>query len=112
MKIAIPTKERKLAMHFGHCDEFAIAEVDATSKTIPEIEYAPPPMHEPGALPKWLNEKGVEVVIAGGMGSRAQQLLAQFGIESIVGSAQGTPEDLINSYLNGRLQSGENICTH
>ena len=32
LTIAIPTAEGRLAMHFGHCQEFAIFEVDTATK--------------------------------------------------------------------------------
>ncbi len=81
MKIAIPTAEGKLAMHFGHCQVFTIASVDKTAKVILSIEEKTPPAHEPGALPKWLSELEADVIIAGGMGMRAQQLFTSYGIE-------------------------------
>jgi len=42
-----------------------------------------PPAHEPGSHPKFLNEHGVTVVIAGGMGIRAQELMAENGIKAM-----------------------------
>ena len=81
MKIAIPVAEGRLAMHFGHCQEFRIIEVDTTTNKILGGSSEVPPPHEPGVLPKWLHEKGVNVIIAGGMGNRAQGLFAENGIE-------------------------------
>ena len=46
-----------------------------------------PPPHEPGLLPRGCTNKGSNVVIAGGMGQRAQQLFAQSGIRVLVGDA-------------------------
>jgi len=112
MKIAIPTNNGRLSLHFGHCAQFAIVEADAESKQIVKTEFSPPPAHEPGALPQWLSDQGVEVVIAGGMGSRAQQLFARYGIETLVGAAETTPEDLVAAYLDGTLASGDNACDH
>ena len=34
MKIALPLADGKLCMHFGHCEIFAIVEVDDIAKTI------------------------------------------------------------------------------
>ena len=66
MKIAVPCVDGKLCMHFGHCDLFALVEVDAASKTIAEETETTPPPHAPGVLRQWLAEQGVTVVIAGG----------------------------------------------
>ena len=48
MKIAVPIANGVLSMHFGHCEAFAIVNVDAESKTIVETEKAAAPPHEPG----------------------------------------------------------------
>lgn len=112
LKIAIPVVEGHLSAHFGHCEEFAIYDIDVENKNILNQENAPPPAHEPGVLPAWLSEKGVNIIIAGGMGSRAQELFAEKGIQVIVGAPAEGPDYIINAYLNGALAAGENICDH
>ncbi|MBN2211845.1 MAG: hypothetical protein JW709_10665, partial [Sedimentisphaerales bacterium] len=64
------------------------------------------------ALPDLLHQQGVNVIIAGGMGQRAQQLFTQNDIEVIVGASAVTPEELITAYLDGSLKTGDNICDH
>ncbi len=110
MKFAIPLAEGKLTAHFGHCQEFAL--VDADDGAIKGKEILIPPPHEPGVLPKWLHEMGAKVIIAGGMGQRAQQLFNENDIAVVIGAPADTPEVLVESYLNGTLVSGENICDH
>ncbi len=112
MKIAIPTNNGRLSAHFGHCEKFAIVETDSASKKITGIEYFAPPAHEPGVLPSWLSESGVEIIIAGGMGNRAQQLFDQYKIGVQVGAADATPEEIVTDYLAGKLQTGDNVCDH
>jgi len=112
MKIAIPLVNGRLSMHFGHCEQFALVEVDETTKKIGETVLATPPAHEPGVLPRWLGEQGASVIIAGGMGMRAQQLFAQNNITVVVGAPAEAPNMLAEAYLSGTLQSGENICDH
>jgi len=112
MRIAIPVNEGKLCQHFGHCETFAVIDVDDNSKQITNREDLTPPPHEPGVLPKWLGEVGVNVVIAGGIGQRAQQLFAQNGIKVVIGASSGTPEELVSAYLQDTLKTGENICDH
>jgi predicted Fe-Mo cluster-binding NifX family protein len=48
-------------------------------------EVIPSPGHQPGFLPAWLAEEEVSIVIAGGMGSRAQTLFNENRIEVVVG---------------------------
>lgn len=112
MKIAVPIANGRLGMHFGHCEQFAVMTVDAQEGKILETEALTPPPHEPGVLPRWLHEMGADVIIAGGMGQRAQQLFEQNGINVVVGAPAQTPEELASAYLNGTLQTGENICDH
>ncbi|MCK5849320.1 MAG: P-loop NTPase [Kiritimatiellae bacterium] len=112
MRIAIPMAAGKLAMHFGHCEQFAIIDVDQTKKTIVNTTMETPPAHEPGLLPKWLGEKDANIIIAGGMGSRAQDLFTEQGIEVVVGAPAEEPETIVKAYLNGSLQSGDNVCDH
>ena len=112
MKIAIPIVEGRLSAHFGHCEEFAILEADEQSREIIHKSVHKAPPHEPGMLPRWLHEQGAEVIIAGGMGPRAQQLFAQNGITVVVGAPAEPPEQLASAYLSGTLQAGENICDH
>lgn len=112
MKIAIPIVEGRLSAHFGHCEEFAILEADEQSREIIHKSVHKAPPHEPGMLPRWLHEQGAEVIIASGMGPRAQQLFAQNGITVVVGAPSETPEQLASAYLSGTLQAGENICDH
>jgi len=112
MRFAIPTVDGQLSMHFGHCEEFAFIDADEESGVIDPIECCAPPAHQPGVLPVWLAEKGVDVVIAGGMGSRAQQLFAQRGIKVIVGAEQEAPEIIVRQFLDGTLKMGSNVCDH
>jgi len=107
---AIPLAEGKLCSHFGHCEQFALVETDR-GKIKGKIMHAPPP-HEPGVLPKWLNDLGAQIIIAGGMGSRAQELFAENGIRVITGAPLDPPESLVNQYLAGMLVTGENVCDH
>jgi predicted Fe-Mo cluster-binding NifX family protein len=112
MKIAVPTVQGRLCTHFGHCAQFCFVEVDGQNRITGQQMLTPPP-HEPGVLPKWLAENNVNVILAGGMGVRAQELLAQSGVKVVTG-VQGnlTPEEAVTAYLNGTLQTGANACSH
>lgn len=101
-----------MSAHFGHCEEFAIVEVDKDNKEILSTVKLAPPVHEPGSLPRWLHENGASIIIAGGMGRRAQAFFNNFGIEVIVGASAQEPEQIVADYLNGSLEAGSNICDH
>jgi len=110
--IAIPAADGRLCMHFGHCEQFALLDVDVQQKKVLGSRHIDPPVHQPGLLPRWLHEQGVDLVIAGGMGGRAQSIFAEHGIEVIVGAPAQSPRSLAQSYLDGTLQPGENACDH
>jgi predicted Fe-Mo cluster-binding NifX family protein len=112
MKIAIPLADGKLTMHFGHCASFALIDVNLEAKTILDRNDVIPPPHEPGLLPPWLAERGVNMIIAGGMGQRAQGLFAAQDIQVFVGAPSDTPEALVGHYLSGTLRTGANACDH
>ena len=112
MKIAIPLADGRLAMHFGHCAAFALLDVDPASKTVLKREDVPAPPHQPGLLPPWLAERGVNMVIAGGMGQRALDLFSQQGIQVVVGAPAETPETLATAWMAGTLSAGANVCDH
>ena len=110
MKFAIPLANGKLTAHFGHCREFALIEVEGNEIT--KKETIVPPPHEPGVLPAWLHSLGASVIIAGGMGGRALSLFEQNGIKVVTGASAGEPEELVKSYLNNTLATGDNVCDH
>lgn len=112
MRIAIPLADGKLAMHFGHCESFAMVDTDPEKACITQREDLAAPPHQPGLLPPWLAERGAQLIIAGGMGQRAQNLFTRNGIEVIVGAPAETPEKIVQDYLAGNLASGENFCDH
>jgi predicted Fe-Mo cluster-binding NifX family protein len=112
MRIAIPLTDGKLSQHFGHCEQFSIIDFDDVSKTILNQQILGPPEHQPGVLPKWLSQLQVGLVIAGGIGSRAQQLFAQKNIKVLCGAGSDDPESIVKDYLAGNLDLGENVCDH
>jgi ATP-binding protein involved in chromosome partitioning len=112
IRFAVPTSDGVLCPHFGHCDEFALIDVDAASNKILQSTRVLAPEHEPGLLPGWLADKGVRFVIAGGMGSRAQQLFTEKGITVITGAPVAQPEAIVQEYRSGALITGDNVCDH
>lgn len=109
-KIAIPTVNGILCPHFGHCEKFCIFSIE-DNKVVNTEELVPPP-HEPGLLPKWLGEKGIHEVLAGGMGQRAISLFEAQHIKVSVGASPEAPEVVVEKYLNGSLSLAGNACDH
>ncbi len=111
MKIAIPLSDGKLFAHFGHCASLALMEADAANAITARHDIPAPP-HEPGLLPLWLSERGVTMVICGGIGARALELFAQKGIEVVIGAPVDTPERLVAAHFQGTLKTAANSCDH
>jgi len=112
IRIAIPLAEGRLSMHFGHCETFALIDVDLTTKKIIGRQDLVPPPHEPGVIPKWVAEQGAGLILAGGMGQRAQDIFMANNVHVMVGMPSETPEKLVGDYLVGTLKAGENACDH
>ncbi|MFW6253748.1 MAG: NifB/NifX family molybdenum-iron cluster-binding protein [Chitinivibrionales bacterium] len=110
MNIAIPVADGRLCMHFGHCQVFALISVENNS-IVDQKELVPPP-HEPGVLPRWLKQQGADAIIAGGMGMRAQQIFQQFGIDVVTGAPARQPREVVQAYIDGTLECGDNACDH
>lgn len=109
MKVAVASVGTDVATHFGHCENFAIFEIE--NNQIINERALPNPGHEPGVLPRLLAQEGVSVVITGGMGSRAQDLFLQQNIQPVFG-VRGSVAEVIQAYINKNLNSGNNLCDH
>lgn len=112
MKIAVPVVNGELSMHFGHCEKFVMIDADKETGTVSGSESLEAPPHQPGLLPSWLAERDVNIIIAGGMGLKAQQLFEQKGITVVTGAPMKKPEELVELYLRDALETGENYCDH
>jgi ATP-binding protein involved in chromosome partitioning len=112
MRIALPTAEGKLALHFGHCAQFALIDCDLENQKVIQRELIDAPPHQPGLLPTWLAERDVNLIIAGGMGQRAHDLFTEKNIDVVIGAPAAPIEQIVTSYLQGTLQTGENVCDH
>ena len=109
-KIAVPVAGGMLSSHFGHCEEFLFATVENGKLT--KTENLVPPPHEPGVIPNWLAQQGATVVLVGGMGERAQDILQSRGVAVICGVQPDKPLEIINRYLERNLTVGGNACNH
>lgn len=107
MKIAIATDEDMVSAHFGRCRCYTI--VDIVNGKVTAKSRVDTPPHQPGMLPSFLGEMGVEIVVAGGMGMRAKAAFTMKNIQTIVG-VTGTVDGVIERILNGTLEGGQSLC--
>ncbi|MDH4272577.1 MAG: NifB/NifX family molybdenum-iron cluster-binding protein [Candidatus Aminicenantes bacterium] len=109
MKIAVSTENGFVSAHFGRCPTYTI--VDIRDGRVLARQEIPNPGHQPGFLPQYLSDKGVEAIIAGGMGPRAQDLFADKNIQTLIG-VQGPLDEVIAKFLRGELEAGQDLCDH
>jgi predicted Fe-Mo cluster-binding NifX family protein len=107
MKIAISTDGEFVSAHFGRCPCFTIIDIENGKET--DRQIVDNPGHQPGFIPKFLHEKGVKYIIAGGMGMRASGFFEELGIKAIVGIS-GKVDDVVDKVLKGTLKGGESLC--
>jgi predicted Fe-Mo cluster-binding NifX family protein len=109
MKVAISTDQGYVSAHFGRCQSYTIVAIKE-GQILGRAEI-PNPGHQPGFLPEYLSEKGVNCIIAGGMGPRAQGLFAQKNIATIIG-VQGAVDEIIDKFIKQELEAGDDLCGH
>lgn len=102
MKIAVPYKDEEVFQHFGHSKQFKLFDIE--EGVITHSEVVTPDCGGHGALAGFLADKGVTVLICGGIGGDAKTALNQAGIEILAG-VSGKVDENVNSYLNGSLES-------
>lgn len=101
MKIAVSYKDGEVFQHFGHSEQFKIYETDHNQildSEIIEIEG-----HGHTVVCNALKEKGVNIVLCGGIGQGAKSLLSQYGIHSF-GGVSGNCDEVVYQYLTGKLE--------
>ncbi len=109
MKIAISCDESRVSGHFGRCEKYILFE-EENGKLKSKSEISSPP-HQPGMIPRFLNEKGAKVIICQGIGPRAVNLFNELGIEVIAG-VSGEIGKVIQKYLDGSLEGADSTCEH
>ena len=107
MKVAISTDGDFVSAHFGRCPSFTLVDID-NGKVTNRMEVENPG-HQPGAIPQFLSQKGVNCIIAGGMGMRAVSFFEEYSIKTLVG-VSGKIDEVIEQLRKGTLQGGESLC--
>ena len=107
MRIAEASDNEMVTEHFGHCERFIL--FDAENDKVEKSETIANPGHRPGFLPNFLADRGVNVIISGGMGGGAVDIFNQRNIEVIVG-AKGNAKAAVEAYLEGSLKSTGSVC--
>lgn len=109
MKVAISTDSGVVSGHFGRCPEFTLAEIEEGKvKDRKEIEN---PGHKPGYIPQFLNEKGVDMLVTGGIGRKAISMFDDLGVKVVTGLEGENIDKVIEQLVEGDVESDENPCS-
>jgi predicted Fe-Mo cluster-binding NifX family protein len=109
MRVAVSTDGEMVAAHFGRCEAYTLA--DIKDGKVAKNETIAKPGHEPGFMPGYLAERGLQCIVAGGMGSRTKMLFDQHRIQPIV-DVSATISQTIEALCRGELRGGESMCEH
>ena len=107
MRVAISTDGNMVAQHFGRCPSYTIVDIADGEAII--LHTVNNPGHEPGKIPSFLNDKGAECIVCGGMGVKAQGFFADFKIKTVLGIA-GTVDSAIEQLKKDTLVGGASTC--
>jgi predicted Fe-Mo cluster-binding NifX family protein len=114
MKIAVPvTTENQIDGHFGHCESYGIFTISENNE-ISDVKNVDSPQGCgcKSDMASVLAADGVTVMLAGGIGGGAINLLNNNGIEVIRGCT-GDAVEVVKLYLSGSVQdSGSNCHSH
>ena len=113
MKIAIPTSENMVDSHFGHCEMYTVITADEKSNIIKtEILPSPQGCGCKSNIAETFQNIGVTIMLAGGIGEGAINVLNSHGIE-VVRGCSGNVTLLAENFLKGALvDSGVSCSQH
>ena len=109
MKIAVTYENGEVFQHFGKTQNFKIYDVEDNRVVSTLVVDSEGQGH--GALAGVLANKGIDLLICGGIGEGARQALADAGIEVVAG-AEGKADDAVEEYLAGTLKGSDENCDH
>ena len=108
MRIAFPANnayglDASISEHFGHCPFFVLVDIqDGKIDPVQTVRNPDFSDHEPGSIPRFIHSRGLNVMVASGMGRRAVSFFDQLGIPAVTG-ASGTVRQGLEAFLQGLL---------
>ncbi len=111
MKIAVPiTNENQIDGHFGHCESYGVFTITDKNEIagVEKVE-SPQGCGCKSDIASVLAADGVSVMLAGGIGGGAINVLNNSGIEVIRGCA-GDANEVVKLYLEGLVEDSGSSC--
>lgn len=110
MKIAVTFENGQVFQHFGHTEQFKIYEIADGAVTGTSVADTNGSGH--GALAGFLQQRGVDTLICGGIGGGARVALEQAGIQ-LYGGVSGSADQAVADLLAGTLTYNPDVsCSH
>jgi len=113
MKIAVPvTSKRQIDGHFGHCEFYNLFTI-SENKEIVDVQKMESPQGcgcKSNIAPV-LAEAGVNIMLAGGIGNGAINVLNRSGIE-VVRGCSGNADEVVKQYIAGLVADSGLSCQH
>ncbi len=114
MKISIPVMDcsglsSTVGQHFGKVPAYAIMDTDSGELTF--LENTSEHRGGVGLPPELMAKAGVNIMLCGGLGSKAVDMFTSLGIQVYVGAA-GTVGETLEAYKAGKLcrADHQNAC--
>jgi len=111
MKIAVPiTSDNQVDGHFGHCDSYGIYSISETNEILDvQSIKSPQGCGCKSNIASVLSENGVTVMLAGGIGGGAINVLNSNGIE-VVRGCTGNAQEFVMFYVAGKITDSGSSC--
>lgn len=109
--IAVPYLQGNVNAHFGSTQAFLIVRAADGKVEQTDLYEALGMQHSHSGIAGFLKERGVEVILAGGMGAPMQQALKQVGFELYCG-VSGPALEAVETFLRGEIEQSEASCGH
>jgi predicted Fe-Mo cluster-binding NifX family protein len=113
MKIAVPvTNENQVDGHFGHCDSYGVFTISEKNE-ISDVKKvgSPEGCGCKSDIAGVLASDGVTVMLAGGIGGGAVNVLNNSGIE-VVRGCSGDATEVVKLFLAGSVEDSGSSCHH
>lgn len=110
MKIAVTYDNGMIFQHFGHTEKFKIYETGDGGILNSAVVDTNGSGH--GALADFLKQRGVDILICGGIGAGAKNALADAKIR-LFGGVSGSADKAVDDLLKGKLLFNPDVaCSH
>ncbi len=112
-KIALPvTHSNQIDNHFGHCEMYSIYTLSESNEIL-NVDTLPSTQGCgcKSDISATLASRGVTVMLAGGIGNGAINVLNAHGIDVIRGCS-GNATEAVRNYLSGNLADSGESCQH